>query len=194
MKFGCTLFQIIRQHNKQKRIYQQIITIFPSLKFPPLNSCKDYQQSLQVKYHLSYLLGEALIRANKNWIKGGYFKLTREIKRASESFKIHQKYKTKLQTLDLPYQHIAMTENISYAISSLNALEITIKNWKSQTRNFALEHWQEIIEWLASQEFQEQYLDTNHPYPPLLNPKEGAVFCSCRQHFTQQTRRSENIL
>ncbi|TLD85410.1 hypothetical protein [Helicobacter sp. MIT 05-5294] len=29
----------------------------------------------------------------------------------------------------------------------------------------------EIIQWLESKEFQEQYLDTNHPYPPLLNPK-----------------------
>ncbi len=28
----------------------------------------------------------------------------------------------------------------------------------------------EILQWLNSKEFKEQYIKTNHPYPPLLNP------------------------
>ena len=34
----------------------------------------NYQKALKFKNHLSYKLGEALIRANKTWYKGGYIK------------------------------------------------------------------------------------------------------------------------
>ena len=39
----------------------------------------NYQKALKTKNHLSYKLGEALIRANKNWYKGGYVKFIFEI-------------------------------------------------------------------------------------------------------------------
>ncbi|RDU63908.1 hypothetical protein CQA43_03575, partial [Helicobacter ganmani] len=35
---------------------------------------------------------------------------------------------------------------------------------------FLLKHKEEILQWLNSKEFKEQYINTNHPYPPLLNP------------------------
>ncbi|RAZ58767.1 hypothetical protein [Campylobacter hyointestinalis] len=34
----------------------------------------NYQKALNTKNHLSYKLGAALIKANKNWYKGGYIK------------------------------------------------------------------------------------------------------------------------
>lgn len=34
----------------------------------------NYQKALNTKNHLSYKLGQALIKANKNWYKGGYIK------------------------------------------------------------------------------------------------------------------------
>lgn len=37
------------------------------------------QKALKIKNHLSYKLGEALIRANKNWYKGGYIKFIFEV-------------------------------------------------------------------------------------------------------------------
>ncbi|TLD90032.1 DUF2972 domain-containing protein [Helicobacter sp. MIT 03-1614] len=36
---------------------------------------------------------------------------------------------------------------------------------------FISQHYEEIISWIESKEFKEQYVDKNHPYPPLLNPK-----------------------
>ena len=39
----------------------------------------NYQKALKTKNHLSYKLGEALIRANKNWYKGGYIKFIFEV-------------------------------------------------------------------------------------------------------------------
>ncbi|CAM3646964.1 DUF2972 domain-containing protein [Helicobacter ganmani] len=37
--------------------------------------------------------------------------------------------------------------------------------------SFLLKYKEEILQWLNSKEFKEQYIKTNHPYPPLLNPK-----------------------
>ncbi|WP_141082485.1 hypothetical protein [Campylobacter devanensis] len=41
----------------------------------------NYQKALNTKNHLSYKLGEALIKANKNWYKGGYVKFIFEVMR-----------------------------------------------------------------------------------------------------------------
>jgi acetyltransferase-like isoleucine patch superfamily enzyme len=39
----------------------------------------DYQKAIKVTNHLSYKLGQALIKANKNWYKGGYVKFIFEV-------------------------------------------------------------------------------------------------------------------
>lgn len=41
----------------------------------------NYQKALNMKNHLSYKLGQALIKANKNWYKGGYIKFIFEVMR-----------------------------------------------------------------------------------------------------------------
>lgn len=41
----------------------------------------NYQKALNTKNHLSYKLGAALIKADKNWYKGGYFKFIFEVMR-----------------------------------------------------------------------------------------------------------------
>ena len=41
----------------------------------------NYQKALNTKNHLSYKLGDALIKANKNWYKGGYVKFIFEVMR-----------------------------------------------------------------------------------------------------------------
>ncbi|TLD79762.1 hypothetical protein LS68_009545, partial [Helicobacter sp. MIT 05-5293] len=41
----------------------------------------------------------------------------------------------------------------------------------SKHLEFIALYYQEILQWLESDEFKQTYLDTNHPYPPLLNPK-----------------------
>ena len=50
----------------------------------------NYQKALKTKNHLSYKLGEALIRANKNWYNGGYVKFIFEV------IKIKKEHKTNI--------------------------------------------------------------------------------------------------
>ena len=47
----------------------------------------NYQKALNTKNHLSYKLGQALIKANKNWYKGGYVKFIFEVMRIKKEHK-----------------------------------------------------------------------------------------------------------
>ncbi|WP_300668689.1 DUF2972 domain-containing protein [Helicobacter sp. UBA3407] len=47
-----------------------------------------------------------------------------------------------------------------------NTLIVNPKNLQ-----FIISYYDIILQWLNSKEFKEQYITTNHPYPPLLNPK-----------------------
>ena len=47
----------------------------------------NYQKALNTKNHLSYKLGQALIKANKNWYKGGYIKFIFEVIRINKEHK-----------------------------------------------------------------------------------------------------------
>ncbi|KQI13744.1 alpha-2,3-sialyltransferase, partial [Campylobacter coli CVM 41970] len=62
------------KHKQEQKIYQEKIKKDPSLKLPPLENYPDYKEALKLKNHLSYKLGQALIKANKTWYKGGYVK------------------------------------------------------------------------------------------------------------------------
>ncbi|WP_086228558.1 MULTISPECIES: hypothetical protein [Campylobacter] len=46
-----------------------------------------YQEALNTKNHLSYKLGAALIKANKNWYKGGYVKFIFEVMRIKKEYR-----------------------------------------------------------------------------------------------------------
>ena len=51
---------------------EKIIKKHPNLKLPPLENYPDYNEAIKIKNHLSYNLGEALIKANnKGFITGG---------------------------------------------------------------------------------------------------------------------------
>ncbi|MCV3331469.1 hypothetical protein L8Y21_07415 [Campylobacter lari] len=81
------LLSIIISHKQEQKIYQEKIKKDPSLKLPPLESYPDYKESLKLKNHLSYKLGQALIQANKTWYKGGYVKMWFEIGKLERKFK-----------------------------------------------------------------------------------------------------------
>lgn len=85
------LYKIKKQHKKEQQIYQQTIQIFPQLKYPSLETCPDYSESLRYKFHLSYMLGEVLIKADKTWYKGSGFKLKNNIKKVNKEFQIFRK-------------------------------------------------------------------------------------------------------
>ncbi|HEC2770987.1 TPA: hypothetical protein R2M14_001495 [Campylobacter coli] len=67
------LLSIMISHKQEQKIYQEKIKKNPSLKLPPLESYPDYKEALKFKNHLSYKLGEALIKASNNWYGGGVY-------------------------------------------------------------------------------------------------------------------------
>ncbi|WP_417903720.1 sugar transferase [Campylobacter sp. LH-2024] len=72
IRMPYVLSYIKDKHKQEQKIYQEKIKKDPSLKLPPLESYADYNEALKFKEHLSYKLGEALIKANNNWYGGVY--------------------------------------------------------------------------------------------------------------------------
>ncbi|WP_305752803.1 hypothetical protein [Campylobacter coli] len=78
------LSYIFDKHKREQKLYQEKIKKDPSLKLPPLESYPDYKEALKEKDCLTYRLGQALIKANKTWYKGGYVKMWFEIRKLKE--------------------------------------------------------------------------------------------------------------
>ncbi|EEQ63074.1 M protein repeat protein [Helicobacter pullorum MIT 98-5489] len=81
IRMPYVLSYIKEQHNKEQKQYQEQIKKNPNLKLPKLESYKDYKEALKEKECFTYKLGEALMKADKTWYKGGYVKLWFEAKR-----------------------------------------------------------------------------------------------------------------
>ncbi|MGQ2672415.1 hypothetical protein [Campylobacter coli] len=79
IRMPFVLSYIKDKHKQEQKIYQEKIKKDPSLKLPPLENYPDYKEALKEKECLTYKLGEALIKANKTWYKGGYVKMWFEI-------------------------------------------------------------------------------------------------------------------
>ena len=80
------IISTLLSHRQEKTIYQLKIKKNPNLKLPTLESYPDYQESLKEKECLTYKLGEAFIKANKTWYKGGYVKLWFEVRKLKKEF------------------------------------------------------------------------------------------------------------
>ncbi|HEB9430786.1 TPA: hypothetical protein RZK51_001596 [Campylobacter coli] len=64
---GCllmpiTLLSIVIAHKQSKKIYQEKIKKDPSLKLPPIERYPDYHEALKFKKHLSYRLGNFIVK------------------------------------------------------------------------------------------------------------------------------------
>ena len=106
------LYHIKKTHQRTQRLYKDFISLYPHLKYPALEQCSDYEEALKCKYHLSYLLGQALIKAHKSWYKGGYLKLYTSIKDARKIYKEfkqfiqdHQGFKLNSSSLILIFEN-----------------------------------------------------------------------------------------
>ncbi|MFG5141071.1 alpha-2,3-sialyltransferase, partial [Campylobacter lari] len=66
------LLSIVVSHKQEQKIYKQKIKKDSSLILPSLEQYPDYKESIELKNHLSYKLGRALIKASKTWHKGGF--------------------------------------------------------------------------------------------------------------------------
>ncbi|EAJ5868495.1 hypothetical protein ACMTYS_001018, partial [Campylobacter jejuni] len=54
-----------------------------------IENCLDYGEALKIKNYFSYKLGLILIKAHKNWYKGGYIKFWFDL------YKLKKEYKNK---------------------------------------------------------------------------------------------------
>ncbi|EPD4174524.1 DUF2972 domain-containing protein [Campylobacter jejuni] len=174
------LYKIKKQHKKEQKIYQQTIQVFPQLKYPNLETCSDYEQALKYKFHLSYMLGEVLIKAYQTWYKGGGFKLKNNIKKVNKEFQIFREIFKEFDQINssileglidnkqLFFKEFSRIKNILKIHQDYKAiLDNIFHNFNYFIQNFNL-----IEEWLLSDDFKERYKKENHPYPSLLDPKK----------------------
>lgn len=69
------ILSFIREQHKIGQVeFEKALKENPNLALPPLESYSDYKEALKEKECFTYKLGEALIKAHKNWYKGGYLK------------------------------------------------------------------------------------------------------------------------
>ncbi|ECL6334634.1 TPA: DUF2972 domain-containing protein [Campylobacter jejuni] len=167
------LYKIKQQHFKEQKLYKQTIKIFPHLTYPRMECCKDYNESIKYKYHFSYMLGEALIKAHKTWYKGGYFKLYKNIQNIKKQYNL-------LKELNLNNINISL-KNKELLIKNIELVKDILqlhRDYKPILKNifhnfdYALKHLELIKEWLLSDNFYQRYKKENHPYPSLLDPKK----------------------
>ncbi len=171
------LYSIKKKHIKEKKIYDDIVNVFPCMRYPPLKQCKDYNEGIFCQFHLSYMLGQAYIKAHNNWHKGGYIKFLFEYK------KIYNEYQKIRQILNLLPRELFLKLFRSKGNSSIiSDLLIDIGSYRPMLQmiivnfDFFLQHFNLICKWINSDYFCEKYRNKNHPYPPLVDFRENN-FC-----------------
>ncbi|XGQ70955.1 glycosyltransferase [Campylobacter hepaticus] len=76
------IFHILRQEKKQNKLLKN----YP-MQDIDLKSCPDYNESLECKKHLSYQLGDLLLKTHKQRYRGAYFLLPYKIYKLYKNFK-----------------------------------------------------------------------------------------------------------
>ncbi|WP_353477245.1 hypothetical protein [Campylobacter jejuni] len=74
IRMSYVLSYIKDKHKQEQKTYEEKIKQNPNLALPPLETYPDYNEALKEKECFTYKLGEAFIKASKNWYKGGYIK------------------------------------------------------------------------------------------------------------------------
>ncbi|MFG5113726.1 hypothetical protein O8I40_06900, partial [Campylobacter lari] len=88
IKLPFLLFEVTRQHKKEKQEFKTQAkdhNLSPAL--PPLEECLDYKEVLKIQNGLPYKIGISLIKANKEWYKGGYIKFWYNLYQLKKEFK-----------------------------------------------------------------------------------------------------------
>ncbi|EHT8130534.1 DUF2972 domain-containing protein [Campylobacter jejuni] len=174
------LYKIKKQHKKEQKIYQQTIQVFPQLKYPSLEACSDYEQALKYKFHLSYMLGEVLIKAYQNWYKGAGFKLKNNIKKANKEFQIFREIFKEFDQINSSTLE-GLIDNKQLFLKEFSRIKNILKIHQDYRAildnifhnfNYFIQNFDLIEEWLLSDDFKERYKKENHPYPSLLDPKK----------------------
>lgn len=91
------MLKIYYKHTKLAKQYQKDLKTKPYLKLPSpplffLSSYDDYKsEGIKNQNTYSYKIGQALIKAQKNWYGGGYIKFIKELKYFAKEYKNKQK-------------------------------------------------------------------------------------------------------
>ncbi|AAP77564.1 hypothetical protein HH_0967 [Helicobacter hepaticus ATCC 51449] len=102
--------------------------------------------------------------------KGLRFALAYNARKKKRVFKQTSFYQHFFQKLEMFY--IIFVSHMPHKFHIYNILKrFHILTTHTPTLVFISQHYEEIISWIESKEFKEQYIDKNHPYPPLLNPE-----------------------
>ncbi|TDJ81182.1 DUF2972 domain-containing protein [Campylobacter volucris] len=174
------LYKIKKEYFKEKKLYKQTIKLFPNLIYPDIKTLNDYNDSIRVKFHLSYMLGETLIKADKNKFKGGYLTLFKDIKQTKKDYKIIKQLLSDFNIIS-PTIYNIIANNKEIFIKNFNKIENILKTHKDyqviidnifHNFDYVLKHLDLIQEWLLSDDFYQRYKKENHPYPSLLDPKK----------------------
>lgn len=88
IRMPFVLSYIKDKHKFEQKAYEEKIKENPNLALRPLEAYPDYKEALKEKECFTYKLGEAFIKASKNWYGGGYIKLWFEIRRLKGEFHI----------------------------------------------------------------------------------------------------------
>ncbi len=105
--------------------------------------------------------------------KGLKFALAYNARKKKRVFKQTSFYQHFFQKLEMFY--IIFVSHMPHKFHIYKILKrFHILTTHTPTLVFISQHYEEIISWIESKEFKEQYIDKNHPYPPLLNPERLA--------------------
>lgn len=86
IRMPYVLSYIRDKHRLEQKRYKENIKRYPELTLPPLEDYSDYEEALKEKECFTYRLGLALMRADKEWYKGGYIKFYFESRRMKKEF------------------------------------------------------------------------------------------------------------
>lgn len=171
IKLLYQLYTIKKEHSLQIKIYKQTVKVFPQLTYPKLKDCKDYEDSVRYTFHLSYMIGNVLIKAHRDWYKGGYFFLYKNIIQAKKDYEV-------IKNLHIDRINFKNKEKILKNYGLIKEILSSHKDYEPILNNifhnfdFFIQHLDVIKPWLLSDDFYHRYKKDNHPYPSLLDPEK----------------------
>ncbi|TEY03976.1 hypothetical protein [Campylobacter sp. US33a] len=86
IRMPFVLSYIRDKHKLQQKKYKENIKKHPELTLPPLEDYLDYEEALKEKECFTYKLGLALMKADREWYKGGYIRFYFESRRMKKEF------------------------------------------------------------------------------------------------------------
>ena len=170
IKLTLNLRLIRIKYKKQRKLYKNIISCFPELQkeieaLPAWENkiieIGEVAQLLGIQNALAFKLGCVAEKHKAKWYQGDYYFAILLV--LQELCKTQEAESLQHEINNILYNKNWNLNNNHNPINFLDSDEITIQFIKTNK--------QSIKTWLESSDF-EQYIEANHPYPPLLNPKD----------------------